>query len=59
MKFDGNATPPQWTDNGDNVIEKGSQVRFRINGLRFELKDMFAIGTIKQVSLAVLVFCCR
>lgn len=49
IKFDANATPPQWTDNGDQVIEKGTNIRIKIKGLRAELDKMFAIGTMKEV----------
>ena len=37
IKYDGNATPPQFTDNGDQVIERGTQVRIRLKGIRFVL----------------------
>lgn len=49
IKFDGNAAPPQWTDNADQVIEKGSHVRVKIKGIRSELGNMYAIATIKEV----------
>ncbi|KAF2397520.1 DNA-directed RNA polymerase II 19 kDa polypeptide [Trichodelitschia bisporula] len=48
IKFDGHATPPQWSDNGEQVIEKGSQVRIKIKGVRNELGTMYAIATIKE-----------
>ncbi|KAF2201762.1 DNA-directed RNA polymerase II 19 kDa polypeptide [Delitschia confertaspora ATCC 74209] len=48
MKYDANATPPQWTDNADQVIEKGTQVRFKIIGVRTEVAEMFAVGSIKE-----------
>lgn len=51
MRFDGNATPPQWTDSTDQVIEKGTSVRLKIKGVRGELDKMYAIATIKEVSL--------
>jgi DNA-directed RNA polymerase II subunit RPB7 len=50
IKFDANATPPQWTDDGDQVIEKGTNVRIKIKGLRSEVDKMYAIGTMKEVS---------
>ncbi|KAF2756707.1 DNA-directed RNA polymerase II 19 kDa polypeptide [Pseudovirgaria hyperparasitica] len=48
IKYDGNATPAQWTDNGDQVIEKGTQVRLKVKGTRGEAEKMFAIATIKE-----------
>lgn len=50
IKFDGNATPPQWTDNGDQIIEKDTKIRIKIKGLRVEMGTMYAIATIKEVS---------
>jgi hypothetical protein len=49
IKFDANATPPQWTDNGEQIIEKGTNVRIKIKGLRSEVDKMYAIGTMKEV----------
>ncbi|KAF2739233.1 DNA-directed RNA polymerase II 19 kDa polypeptide [Polyplosphaeria fusca] len=46
--YDANATPPQWTDNGDQVIEKGTNIRIKIKGLRSEVDKMYAIGTMKE-----------
>ncbi|KAF1810674.1 RNA polymerase II subunit 7 [Eremomyces bilateralis CBS 781.70] len=48
IKFDGNATPPQWTDNGDQIIEKDTKIRIKIKGLRVEMGTMYAIATIKE-----------
>lgn len=48
IKYDGNATPPQWTDNADQVIEKGTHIRVKIKGIRTELGNMYAIATIKE-----------
>jgi DNA-directed RNA polymerase II subunit RPB7 len=50
ITFDANATPPQWTDNGEQVIEKGTNIRIKIKGLRSEVDKMFAVGTMKEVS---------
>jgi len=55
IKYDANATPPQWTDNTDQVIEKGTQIRIKIKGLRSEVDKMFAIGTMKEDYLGPLV----
>lgn len=48
IKFDANATPPQWTDNADQVIQTDTQVRIKIKGLRTEVDKMFAVGTMKE-----------
>lgn len=48
IKYDGNATPPQFTDNGEQVIERGTQVRVKIKGIRGEVGQMYAIGTIRE-----------
>ncbi|KAI9790178.1 MAG: DNA-directed RNA polymerase II subunit [Peltula sp. TS41687] len=53
IKFDANATPPQYTDNGDQVIERGTQIRVKIMGTRSDVGKIFAIGSIKEVSLSV------
>jgi DNA-directed RNA polymerase subunit E'/Rpb7 len=51
IRYDANATPPHWTDNQDQVIEKGTNVRIKIKGVRSEVDRQFAIGTMKEVSL--------
>jgi len=48
IKFDANATPPQYTNNEDQVIEVGTHVRLKIIGTRAEVGSMFAIGSIKE-----------
>lgn len=48
IKYDGNATPPQFTDNGEQVIERSTQVRVKIKGIRGEVGQMYAIGTIRE-----------
>lgn len=53
IKFDANATPPQWSEDGEQVIEKGTNVRIKIKGLRSEVDKMYAIGTMKEVNLLV------
>lgn len=52
IKYDPNATPPQYTDNGEHVIEKGTHVRVKIVGIRGEVEKMFAVATIKEVRVA-------
>jgi len=49
VKFDANATPPQWTDDGEQVIEKGTNIRIKIKGMRSEVGKMYAVGTMKEV----------
>ncbi|KAK4696415.1 dipeptidyl aminopeptidase B, partial [Lecanoromycetidae sp. Uapishka_2] len=58
IKYDANATPPQFTDNGDQVIEKGTHLRVKIIGMRSDVGSMFAIGSIKEdfLGYAKLVF---
>lgn len=48
IKWDPNATPPQYTDNGDQVIEKGTQLRIKLIGTRSDVGSMFAIGSIRE-----------
>jgi hypothetical protein len=50
ISFDANATPPQWTDNGEQVIEKGTNIRIKIKGLRSDIDKMYAVGTMKEVN---------
>lgn len=56
IKFDGNATPPQFTDNGSQVIEKGTHIRVKIKGIRGEVGQMYAIATIKEVRPSTSIF---
>jgi len=53
IKFDPNATPWQWTDNEDQVIEQGAQVRVKLLGIRSDVGAMYAIGSIKEDYLGV------
>jgi len=55
IKFDANATPPQWTDNAEQVIEKGTQIRIKIKGLRSEMDRMYGVATMKEDYLGPLV----
>ena len=48
IKWDPNATPPQYTDNGEQVIEKGTHLRIKLMGTRSDVGSMFAIGSIKE-----------
>ncbi|KAI9780616.1 MAG: DNA-directed RNA polymerase II subunit [Candelina submexicana] len=53
IKFDANATPPQYTDNGDQVIEKGTHIRIKLIGTRSDVGSMYAIGSIKEVLILI------
>jgi len=46
VRYDANATPPQFTNNADMVIEPGTHVRVKIIGTRTEVGEMWAIGSI-------------
>jgi hypothetical protein len=48
IKFDPNATPPQYTNNEDSVIEVGTHVRVKLIGTRAEVGGMYAIASIKE-----------
>ena len=48
IKWDARATPPQYTDNGEQVIEKGTHLRLKLIGIRSDVGTMFAIGSIKE-----------
>lgn len=48
IKWVGDATPPQYTNGADEVIEKGSSIRVKITGLRSDVGAMFAIGSIND-----------
>ncbi|TVY27728.1 DNA-directed RNA polymerase II subunit [Lachnellula hyalina] len=48
IKFDPNATPPQFTNNEDSVIEVGTHVRVKLIGTRAEVGGMYAIASIRE-----------
>ncbi|PHH70850.1 hypothetical protein CDD80_5683 [Ophiocordyceps camponoti-rufipedis] len=54
IKWDPNATPPQFTNNEDTVIEPSTHVRVKIIGTRTEVGEMWAIGSIKEDYLGCL-----
>ncbi|KAL8871655.1 MAG: hypothetical protein Q9174_002561 [Haloplaca sp. 1 TL-2023] len=54
IKWDENATPAQYTDNGDQVIEKGTHLRIKLIGTRSDVNNMFAIGSVKEDFLGTL-----
>lgn len=55
IKWDPNATPPQFTNNDDTVIQPGTHVRCKIIGTRSEVGGMWAIGSIKEDYLGYVV----
>lgn len=55
IKWDPNATPPQYTDNGDQVIEKGTHLRIKLIGTRSDVNNMYAIGSVKEDFLGYVV----
>ncbi|KPI45299.1 DNA-directed RNA polymerase II subunit rpb7 [Cyphellophora attinorum] len=48
MKYNGTATPPNYSNNSGDTIEKGSAVRVQLMGLRSDVGSMFAIGKMKD-----------
>ncbi|KAF2172960.1 hypothetical protein M409DRAFT_62603 [Zasmidium cellare ATCC 36951] len=48
LKYTVEGSTPSFTDNSEQMIEKGSQVRLRIKGIRGEIGAMFAIGSIRE-----------
>jgi hypothetical protein len=48
IKWEPNATPPQFTNNDDTTIEVGTHVRIKILGTRAEVGELWAIGSIKE-----------
>lgn len=48
MKYTVEGSTPAFVDNDGQTIEAKSQVRVRIKGIRSELGQMFAIGSIRE-----------
>lgn len=48
MKFNAEGSTPSFSESDGMIVEKGSQVRLRIKGIRGELGAMFAIGSIRE-----------
>ncbi|KAL1896588.1 DNA-directed RNA polymerase II subunit [Sporothrix stenoceras] len=48
VKYDPNATPPQFADNEDYKVEAGTHIRVKIMGTRSEVGEMWAIGTVNE-----------
>jgi DNA-directed RNA polymerase II subunit RPB7 len=54
IRWEPNATPPQFTNNEDSVIEPGTHVRIKIINMRSDIGEMYAVGTIKEDYLGCL-----
>ena len=48
MKYSAEGSAPNFSDAEGMTVERGSQVRVRIKGIRGELGQMFAIGSIRE-----------
>lgn len=48
MKYNAEGSAPSFSDTEGMTVERGSQVRLRIKGIRGELGQMFAIGSIRE-----------
>lgn len=48
LKFSMEGATPSFADNEGQTVEAGSQVRLRIKGIRSELNQMYAIGSIRE-----------
>lgn len=46
IHYDANASPPQFTNNADMVIEPNTHIRVKLINMRTEVGEMWAIGTI-------------
>ena len=48
MKYNAEGSAPNFSEPEGMMVERGSQVRLRIKGIRGELGQMFAIGSIRE-----------
>lgn len=48
MKYNAEGSTPSFTEADGPTVERNSQVRVRIKGIRGELGQMFAIGSIRE-----------
>ena len=48
MKYNAEGSTPSWSESDGMTIEKDSQVRLRLKGIRGELGQMYAIGSIRE-----------
>ncbi|KAF2214874.1 DNA-directed RNA polymerase subunit [Cercospora zeina] len=54
LKYSVEGSTPSFTDNSEQTIERGAQVRLRIKGIRGEMGSMYAIGSIREDYLGAL-----
>jgi DNA-directed RNA polymerase II subunit RPB7 len=48
LRFDIHSTPPQWSNNEDQTIEKGTHVRLKIRAVKENMGKLNAIGSINE-----------
>ena len=48
LKYTVEGSTPSFTDNAEQTVERGAQVRLRIKGIRGEIGQMYAIGSIRE-----------
>lgn len=48
MKYNAEDSTPNFSDAEGMTVQRNSQVRLRIKGIRGELGQMFAIGSIRE-----------
>lgn len=56
IKYEQDATPPQYTDNGESVIEAGTSLRVKLLGIRTDVASMWAVATIREDYLGFVAF---
>lgn len=57
LKYTVDGSTPSFTDNAEQTVERNSQVRLRIKGIRGEMSEMFAIGSIREDYLGYATHC--
>lgn len=55
LRYTVEGATPSFTDGVEQTVERGSQVRLRIKGIRGEMGQMFAIGSIREDYLGYVV----
>ena len=56
MKYNAEGSTPSFSEADGMTVERGSQVRLRIKGIRGELGQMFAIGSIREDYLGYAIY---
>lgn len=54
FKFNPNSNPPAFEDAEDSRIQKGTQVRLKLVGIKADVLQIFAIGSIKEDYLGII-----